>query len=64
MDKIHLIRAFKVALIVGIILNLINNYEIMSLLDFTLKNIGKIVFTFLVPFFVSLYSSWATAKKS
>jgi len=49
-------RALRVAVIVGVILNLINNPLLFSL-SFTGLNIYKVLLTFLVPFCVSLYSS-------
>jgi hypothetical protein len=49
-------RAIRVAILVGIILNLINNPQLFSL-SFTRLNIYKVLLTFLVPFCVSLYSS-------
>ncbi len=55
-------RAIKVAFVVGIILNLINNPGIM-LLRFKDVNIYKVLLTFIVPFCVSLYSSVQANKK-
>lgn len=49
-------RAIRVAMIVGIILNLINNPQLLSL-SFSGLNSYKVILTFLVPFCVSLYSS-------
>jgi len=49
-------RAIRVAILVGIILNLINNPQLFRL-SFTQLNIYKVLLTFLVPFCVSLYSS-------
>lgn len=51
------IRAVRVALLVGIILNLINNPQFF--LDFSIYdlNFPRVLLTFLVPFFVSTYSS-------
>ncbi|MFA9391334.1 MAG: hypothetical protein ACERKD_16115 [Prolixibacteraceae bacterium] len=49
-------RAIKVAMVVGIILNLINNPGLFSW-SFTGLTISKVLLTFLVPFCVSLYSS-------
>jgi hypothetical protein len=56
-DKKSIKRALNVALIVGVVLNLINNPQIFS---FPLpKKIPyfKVILTFMVPFLVSLYSS-------
>lgn len=51
-----LVRAFRVAILVGIILNLINNPELFRL-SFERLSLYKVFLTFLVPFCVSLYSS-------
>jgi hypothetical protein len=62
-DKTSLIRATKVSIIVGIILNLINNpqlFEPSSNIDI---HYGRIVLTFLVPFIVSLHSSVLAYKE-
>lgn len=56
-DKTSVFRALKVALFVGVILNLINNPQ---LFEFSLKTEfhgNRIILTFIVPFCVSLYSS-------
>lgn len=49
-------RALRVAVLVGIILNIINN---PALFNFSLEgvNIYRVLLTFFVPFCVSLYSS-------
>lgn len=49
-------RALRVAVLVGVILNIINNPE---LFNFSAEGISiyRVLLTFLVPFFVSLYSS-------
>lgn len=55
-QKDSLKRALHVAVLVGIILNIINN---PSLFRFSIQgiNIYRVLLTFLVPFCVSLYSS-------
>lgn len=55
-QKDSLIRALRVAALVGIILNIINN---PVLFNFSIDgiNIYRVLLTFLVPFCVSLYSS-------
>lgn len=63
MNKRNILLALKISLIVGSALNLINNYEILFWLEFDLKASLKVGFTYLVPFFVSLYSSYKTMKK-
>lgn len=55
--KKNIILAMKVSVIIGILLNLINNSEIIFSLNFTMPHCIKIIFTFLVPFIVSLYTS-------
>lgn len=56
-----LMRSLKVALLVGIVLNLINHPELLSLSASNI-NIGNLLLTFLVPFFVSTYSSVLSNK--
>ncbi|NJO89714.1 MAG: SpoIIE family protein phosphatase [Chloroflexia bacterium] len=50
-------RAVKVAIFVGIILNLINNPGLFYSLSLQDLKIGRVILTFLVPYFVSTYSS-------
>ena len=54
--------ALKIALFVGTILNLINNYNNIHQNEWSFKLIIKILFTYSVPFFVSIYSSWKTTN--
>lgn len=61
-EKESLTRAFRVALLVGIILNVINNPGIITF-SFSSLNIYKVLLTFLVPFCVSLYSSVIASRK-
>jgi hypothetical protein len=56
-----LIRALKVALIVGALLNFINNPSLWHL-SFADINIWRVILTFFVPFGVSLYSSLMTSQ--
>jgi hypothetical protein len=56
-------RAFKVALIVGTALNLINSGDALLAGHFPL-HAWKIPVTYLVPFAVSLYSSAAERRKA
>ncbi|HES59378.1 MAG TPA: hypothetical protein ENO18_03015 [Caldithrix sp.] len=56
MHKESFIRAIRVAILVGIVLNIINNPGVFSL-SFEGMNIYRVLLTFLVPFCVSLYSS-------
>jgi len=50
------LRATRVAILVGIILNFINNPGLF-MLSLDNINIYRVLLTFLVPFFVSIYSS-------
>ena len=50
-------RSVKVAGIVGPILTLINQYDVLLSLDLSPRLFGKIVLTFLVPYSVSSFSS-------
>ncbi len=61
-EKESLTRALRVAILVGIILNIINNPGILTL-TFSGLNIYKVLLTFLVPFCVSLYSSILANRK-
>ena len=51
------VRAAKVAAIVGPILTVINQYDVLLSLDFSLRLVAKIGLTFLVPYSVSSFSS-------
>lgn len=57
MKKKNVTTAIVVAILVGSLLNLINNYEVFLKEQFTMKSILKIMLTYLTPFCVSLYSS-------
>lgn len=50
-------RAAKVAAIVGPILTVINQYDVLLSLDLSLRLFAKIGLTFLVPYSVSSFSS-------
>ncbi|WP_143145159.1 nitrate/nitrite transporter NrtS [Arcobacter sp. LA11] len=52
-----IIRALKIALVVGIILNFINQGEKLIILDFQNINLFKFFLTFTVPFCVSMYTA-------
>lgn len=52
--------SLKVALIVGIILNLINQGNFIINLDFEKISVSKIILTFIVPYLVSTYSAVVT----
>lgn len=51
------IRAIRVAILIGIILNLINNSSTLFVYSLSSANLGRIFLTFLVPYLVSTYSS-------
>ena len=56
-SKDLIIRAIKIALIVGIILNLINQGDYIFSFEFEKINPFKAILTFFVPFFVSMYTA-------
>ena len=62
MKKDSVSRAVRVAILVGIILNIINNPGLFKL-SFEGLNIYRVLLTFLVPFCVSLYSSILANRK-
>ncbi len=53
-------RALKVAGIVGPLLTVINQYDVLFHLEFSPRLLFKVVLTFLVPYSVSSYSSART----
>ena len=57
------LRAFKMSLIVGVILAIINHGDHIFLGTMTVTNWTKILITFCVPFCVSTVSSVLTIKK-
>ncbi|MBM4256018.1 MAG: hypothetical protein FJ147_08990 [Deltaproteobacteria bacterium] len=56
-QKRTILRAVKVAAIVGPILTLINQYDVLLRGDYSIRVLSKIVLTFLVPYCVSSFSS-------
>lgn len=56
-------KALKIALVVGVILNLINQGEYLIHLDFSNINFFKAGLTFLVPFCVSTYTAISMKMK-
>lgn len=58
MQKKYFYTSLKIAFVVGSILNIINSYDAIFQKEWDLKLIAKILLTYSVPFFVSLYSSW------
>ena len=57
------LSSLKVAVVVGTVLNLINQYQPLLALDFAKVAWGKFTLTYFVPFLVSLYSSAITTRK-
>lgn len=57
-----LFRALRVAVLVGIILNIINNPVLFNF-SFDGINFYRVLLTFIVPFCVSLYSSVLSNRK-
>jgi hypothetical protein len=51
------LRALKVAVVVGPLLSIINHYDLFLNLDFSLRLIVKMFMTCLVPYSVSSFSS-------
>lgn len=51
------VRALKVASVVGPVLTLINQYDVLMRLEFSPRLLAKIFLTFLVPYGVSSFSS-------
>jgi uncharacterized membrane protein YkvI len=62
-QKSAVAAALKTSLIVGVILNLINQGDHLITFDVKEIDIPKFLLTFLVPFTVSLYSSTTTKFK-
>lgn len=55
--KNNLKRAIIIALIVGTLLAVINHYDMFLNRDYKINRFIQITLTYLVPFFVSLFSS-------
>ena len=62
-DKEILIKSFKIALVVGTILNLINQGDKIISLDFEQINHFKSLLTYIVPFIVSAYTALSIKLK-
>jgi len=54
--KHNIVRAFKVALVVGTIIGTINHFDMFLSGKFETIRFVQIIITYFVPFFVSLYS--------
>ena len=59
-----LIDSFKICLVVGTILSLINQYDVIFGLSFSTKDTLRIVFNYIVPFSVASISRWMYIKKN
>lgn len=57
LDPASLLVAAKMGLVVGTLLNCINQGECMVNMEFEKLQVGKFLITYTVPFFVSLYTS-------
>jgi len=63
MNKRNITVALLAAVLIGSLMNLVNNYDVFTGGKFTGRNIFKIVLTYTIPFCVSLYSSVKAAKQ-
>lgn len=55
--RLHLKKHIVIALFVGSMLNLLNQFDAISNLNFVNLNVFKVVITYLIPFSVSVYSA-------
>jgi hypothetical protein len=62
-DKELIIKSLKIALIVGTLLNIINQSEILIALDFANIDYLKSLLTYMVPFMVSSYTAVSMKMK-
>jgi len=58
-DKIIVIDAIKISIIVGTLLNIVNQGDVLFF-DFENISTAKLILTYFVPYFVSTYSSVKT----
>ena len=63
LNKIKLFKHIRIALFVGTILNLINQFDQITTFKFDEINYVKLVITYFVPFLVSVYAA-ATVNTS
>lgn len=61
-DKTNLTKHFIIALVVGTVLNIINQFDSIIRLQFQNIDYLKAVITFFVPFAVSVYSAASIRK--
>lgn len=57
LNKINFKKHLIIAVVVGTLLNSINQFDILIGFDFGKINFLKIIITFIVPFSVSIYSA-------
>ncbi len=62
-DKANILLAVKMSLVVGTLLNCINQGECLVNQTPGELDVPKLLFTYTVPFFVSIYSSTITKLK-
>ena len=63
LEKDIVISSLKVALVVGVILNIINQGDVFFSSEFNKINWVKLILTFAVPYLVSTYASVRTRLK-
>jgi hypothetical protein len=63
MNTKNIKTALIIALVVGSVLNAINSYDVFLEARFSVKNIIRIVLTYITPFCVSLFSSINAVKQ-
>jgi len=57
LNRLHLKKHIVIALFVGSMLNLLNQFDAVSNFNFVKLNVFKAVITYLIPFTVSVYSA-------
>ena len=62
-DKEILVKSFKIAIIVGTLLNIINQSEVIFALDYLHIDYIKSLLTYAVPFLVSSYTALSIKMK-
>ena len=60
LDKKKLFKHLRIAILIGLILNIINQGNQIIYLDFNSIEIFRFTLTFVVPFIVSIYSAATT----
>ena len=56
-NKIKFARHIKIALLVGTILNIINQFDKVIMYNYREINLVQLLITYIVPFLVSVYSA-------